>query len=54
MEFDFTQMRKTLKKVLVEVGFETVMIRFPDQCLNMHSHEGLMTIEAESDLFDPK
>ena len=54
MEFDFTQMRRTLKKVLGEVGFELVIMRLLDCRFSKHSHQGLMKIKVESDLFDPK
>ena len=54
MEFDFTQMRRTLKKVLVEIRFKHVMMRLQAWRLSKHSRQGLITIEVESDLFDPK
>ena len=47
MNFGFTQMRRTLKKNLVGIGFEHVT-------MSKHSHQGFIATEVETDLFDPK
>ena len=54
MEFDFTQMSRTLRKVLVGIGFESVIWIILEGSLSEHSHLVLMGTKVESDLLEPK
>ena len=54
MEFDFTQKSRTLKKVVVGVGFKPVIKMLQENCLSKHNQQAMMINEAESDLLHPK
>ena len=54
MEFNFTQMSRTLRKDLVGIGFESVIWIILEGSLSEHSHLVLMGTKVESDLLEPK
>ena len=54
MDLDFTQMNRTLKKVMEGTGFEPAIKRLTEWCLGNLRHQALLTMNVECNILDPK
>ena len=54
MKSDSTQMSRTLKKVLVDIGFKPSSKKIADWHLSEQDHQELMIIKVDSDQSEPK